>query len=294
MKESVLATLRQFKADLQALRKDVKRIAGERVSQKSIRNQAENLATRWVEDVRSPIEHKFKLSSEAISEMSEQMKQLHVVSRPNNRKSSYLKILDSALRDFDDRFILPVQQFAAEVETIFDLQKLVPGLADPAEHEYLDEAVRCAAAGFKRAAIVLGWCAAIDRMQRKILLIGLSSFNTTSTKLKAQTSGKFKRWNKEFAITTLSELQTVFDSDLVVVLEGMGLLDGNQAERLETCFQYRNHSAHPGQAPIGDPHLVAFFTDINEIVLQNPKFALLWCRPTLHSADPSPKAAAGG
>jgi hypothetical protein len=274
MKSTVLTNLRQFKTDLQALRKDVKANRGERVSQKSIRNQAENLATRWVEDIRSPLEHKFKVSADVIRDMSENMKQLHVLSRPNNRTSSYLKILEQALRDFDDRLVLPVQQLAVDVESVFDLQKLVPGLTDPAESEYLDEAVRCAAAGFKRASIVLGWCAAVDRMQRKILLMGLASFNATSTKLKAQVSGKFKRWNKEFSISTLSELQTVLDTDLVVVLEGMGLLDGNQAERLETCFQYRNHSAHPGEAPIGDAHVVAFFTDINEIILRNPSFSL--------------------
>ena len=130
----------------------------------------------------------------------------------------------------------------------------------------------CASEGYKRAAIVLGWCAAVDRMQRKVLGLGLSAFNAASAKLTAQASGKFKRWNKEFTLTSLGELQTVFDTELVVVLEGMGLLDGNQAQRLETCFQYRNHSAHPGQAPIEDPHVVAFFSDINAIILQNPNF----------------------
>jgi len=109
-------------------------------------------------------------------------------------------------------------------------------------------------------------------MQRKVLGLGLSAFNAASAKLTAQASGKFKRWNKEFTLTSLGELQTVFDTELVVVLEGMGLLDGNQAQRLETCFQYRNHSAHPGQAPIEDPHVVAFFSDINAIILQNPNF----------------------
>ena len=50
------------------------------------------------------------------------------------------------------------------------------------------------------------------------------------------------------------------------------MLDGNQAERLEVCFKYRNHSAHPGLAPIGRPHVVAFFSDIGEILLLNPTF----------------------
>ena len=274
MKEGILAALRGFKQDLQALRRAVRAAEGDRVSRTATRQSAERLATRWVEEIRSPLEHKLRLNSDTIAEMSECMKQLHVLSRPNNRKTSYEKTLTTALDDFDDRFILPILQEPTRVESLLDLQKLIPGLTDPAESDYLQEAVQCASAGFKRAAVVLGWCATIDHMQRKVLAIGLSTFNATSTKLKAQTSGKFKRWNKEFSITTLSELQIVFDTDMIVVLEGMGLLDGNQAERLETCFQYRNHTAHPGHAPIDDPHVVAFFTDINLMVLQNPAFAV--------------------
>ena len=274
MKDATVAALRQFKTDLKDLRRGVKEATGDRVSRRDTRGLAESLATRWVEELRSPLEHKFQLPGDAIQMMSDCMKQLHVLSRPNNRKTSYLKVLKDALDSFDDRLVLPIQQTSVEVETLVDLQKLVPGLADPADSDYLQEAVSCAAAGFHRAAIVLGWCAAIDRIQRKILSLGLASFNAASTSLKAQTSGKFKRWNKEFAITSLSELQTVFDTDLVVVLEGMQLIDGNQAQRLETCFQYRNHSAHPGQAPIDEPHVVAFFTDINAIILQNPAFAV--------------------
>jgi hypothetical protein len=70
----------------------------------------------------------------------------------------------------------------------------------------------------------------------------------------------------------LSELQTVFDSDIVIILEGMSLIDGNEAERLEMCFTYRNQSAHPSAAPIADPNVVAFFSDITAIVLASPRF----------------------
>ena len=102
----------------------------------------------------------------------------------------------------------------------------------------------------------MGWCAAIDRIQRKILLIGLQKFNATSDAVKGQARGKFKRWNKEFNVTTQGELQEIFDTDLIVIVENMGLIDGNESERLETCFQYRNHSAHPGQPLIPERAVV--------------------------------------
>ena len=274
MKEELIARLTALKKSLRGLKKDVAALPGDRVSKKAHREMAQSIADTWVEELRSPLEYKVMLPEGVIRLTSDQMKRLHVLSRPNNLKKSYLETVDAILADFDDKFILPIQQTSLRVEAVLDLRKLIPGLTDPAESDYLAEAIECATFGQKRAAVVMGWCAAIDRIQRKLLQIGLPKFNQASTMLKNQTSGKFKNWNKEFTITTLSELQAVFDSDLVVVLEGMQLLDANQADRLRAAFQYRNQSAHPGAAPIEDPHLVVFFTDVNAIVLQNPAFQL--------------------
>ncbi len=275
MKADLLAKLRAFEEDLRQLRKEVKAVSIKTVNSKALREQAEALATRWVEELRSPLEHKFKIDTVTIQETSEMMKHLHVLSRPSNLKISYLKILDSALDGFKDKFILPIQQTSMVVESVFDLQKFVSGLPDGDESEYLKEAIDCANSNFKKAAIVMGWCAAIDRIQKKIQVVGFAAFKSASTQMKQQTSGKHKRFTKEFKITTLGELQAVFDSDLIRVCEGMQLLDSNEADRLiDMDFQWRNHSARPGNAPIEDAHLVAFFTDINNIILTNPKFAL--------------------
>ena len=273
MKKEFIDKLRAFKEGVAELKRDVSELRTERVSQKKLMVSAETIASKWVEEIRSPLEHKFKLDKPVIEQTSEHVKKLHVLSRPNNLKS-YIQCLNAIIKDYDDKFVLPILQSADNVTEILDLRKLLPGLVNPDESEYLKEAISCAEGRFYKAAIVMGWCAAIDRMQKKILALGFDSFNNASRTLKSQASGKFKRWNKEFSVTTLSELQTIFDNDLIVVLEGMGLLDGNQSQRLETCFQYRNHSAHPGEAPIEPAHVISFFTDINKIILQNQKFAL--------------------
>ncbi|HSY00757.1 MAG TPA: hypothetical protein VK819_01315 [Acidobacteriaceae bacterium] len=274
MKQPILEKLESFKSRLQLLKRELNALTSAQVNRIGIRTLADEVATMWVEDLRSPLEHKIKLSPDVIEETSADMKRLHVLSRPSNLKTSYLEVINNTLKKFDDKFVLPIKQIATEVESIFDLQKLVPNLPDPKESAYLKEAVECAAAGHRRAAIVMGWCAVVDKFQKKIAEVGFDKFNTTSRALKAQTSGKYRRWNKEFNVSTHAELQTVFDSDLVVVLEGMGLLDGNEAERLEMCFTYRNQSAHPSEAPIADPNVVAFFSDITAIVLANAKFSV--------------------
>jgi hypothetical protein len=274
MKAELIASLREYKGEISTLKRDVGKLTTGRVSRKGLRNAAEKVASRWVEEFRSRLEHKFKIDKAVIEATAAEMKNLNVLSRPNNLKSSYTKCLNKILKDFDDKFILPIQHYADDVHEVTELQKLLATIVDPGESEYLKEAIDCAEAGFLKAAIVRGWCAAVDRMQRRVILTGLQAFNDASRKVKAQTSGKYKRWNKEFNVTTIGELQTVFDTDLIVVLEGLELLDGNQSERLGTNFQYRNHSAHPGEAPVEPAHLVSFFTDINKIILTNPKFAL--------------------
>lgn len=274
MKEKTIELLRGYKNDLTTLKREISKLTTEKVSRKVLRQSAEKLASRWVEEIRSPLEHKYNIDKKVIDETSELMKKLHVLSRPNNQKSSYTRCINKILKEYDNKFILPIQQESEEVVEISELQKILEKITDQDESEYLSEAISCAQSGYYKAAVVMGWCAAIDRIQRKIMILGFDKFNKASSSIKSQTSGKFKRWNKEFNITTLSELQTVFDTDLVVIMEGLRLIDGNQAQRLETCFQYRNHSAHPGEAPIEPAHAVSFFVDLNKIILSNPEFSL--------------------
>ena len=273
MKPEFLSRLREFKNELQSLKRDVSRLGTNQVSTKALRVRANDLADLWVETIRSPLEHRYKIERKLIAETAEHMKRLQVLSRPNNLKSSYINCLAKVLAKFDDKFILPVQQTASDPGSVIQLATLIPEISNAAQSNYLAEAIACAQAGHARAAIVMGWCAAIDQLQRCIVKKGFDAFNRTSTAVKNQTSGKYKRWNKAFNITSEAELQAVFDSDLVVVLENMGLIDGNQSARLEACFMYRNQSAHPGRAPIEPAHVVAFFTDVTRIVLLNPSLA---------------------
>src|SRR6267142_4368949 len=186
MKQSILDKLQKFKKELQALKSDVSSVSGRTINRKVIRDRADAIATMWVEELRSPLEHKFALPKDLIEKTAGEMKQLHVLSRPNNLKSSYLKTVNATLKKFDDKFILPIKQSATEVESILDLEKLIPGLADPAESNYLKEAVACAEAGYKRAAIVLGWCALIDKVHKQIVRLGLAKFNSASVAIKNQ------------------------------------------------------------------------------------------------------------
>ena len=270
IKEQTLAALQVFQEQLRKLRASVKALTTSRVSRKDIREAAEGAAAFWVENLRSPLEYRFKLPSDVIEECAFFIKRLFVLSRPNNLRSSYLEIIDALLDNYDDKLVLPVQMFAALPKSLASLESVLASIPSGSLSDYIAESVRCAANSNYRASIVLAWCGVIDKLHAKVSSLGFPAFNAAS---KAAHAAKFKRFGKEFNITTQSELQEIFDKDLITVLEYLQVYDGNEGDRLRTCYNYRNQSAHPGEAPIGEPHLIAFYTDIVSIVLANPAFA---------------------
>jgi hypothetical protein len=90
----------------------------------------------------------------------------------------------------------------------------------------------------------------------------------------SQTKGRYKRFNQPQSVASISELREVFDTTILWIVEGMGLIDSNQRIRLRSCFDMRCHGAHPGDAPITEFNLLSFFSDIDQIVLSNPKFVV--------------------
>jgi hypothetical protein len=149
---------------------------------------------------------------------------------------------------------------------------LLADIQDQDQNLYLKEAIDCAKSNFLKASVVLGWCAAIYQIQKKIEQLGFTKFNITSTQMASSQSGRFKKYNKSFTILSPDDLKEVFDNDILWVIEGMNLVDLNQHTRLKSCFDMRNQSAHPGEATITPYNAMSFFSDINEIIFKNPKF----------------------
>ena len=222
----------------------------------------------------------FGIHTDILEKYNTAFKSILRLSSGNNRRSSYQRQFRIVSNSFNEEIIIFLQTDAILPEDtdnkVFDagVMKLLDKIADAQENEYLREAIGCWEHGFLKAAVVLAWCAAVDRMHRKIEQIGFDKFNATSAKMKAENSGRFKRFSKEYSIQSVSELRTVFDSDLLWVLEGMQLIDINEKTRLTSCFDMRCHSGHPGDAPITKYNVLSCFSDIIEIVIANPKFEI--------------------
>ncbi|MGD0784571.1 MAG: hypothetical protein ABR969_02020 [Sedimentisphaerales bacterium] len=268
----MLKTLQEIHQQLKDLRKDVALEHANSISKKTIRERAEILGTKWFKEIVEPLKAQYNITSEVADTYSENFERLIKISAPNNLKKSYLETLGFLSKSFRDDFILPMQKNPKSTTDISLLSKMLEGLPDQVEDEYLKEAINCAKHKYYRAAVVLGWCTAINRIHNTIEKIGFAKFNVTSATMASQQIGRFKKFNQPQNISSINELRQVFDTIIIWILEGMQLIDFNQHTRLRSCFDLRCQCAHPGDAPITEYNLLSYFSDLNEIVLKNPKF----------------------
>ncbi|MFX0203855.1 MAG: hypothetical protein ACFFCW_47765 [Candidatus Hodarchaeota archaeon] len=266
--------LREIHGEIKSLRKDINAERAKTISKKTLRQRAEALGTKWFSEVSEPLTNTYGFSPDLLQSYSQSFARLIKISAPNNLKKSYLDTLGALATNFRDELIIPVQKRPKPSSNVSLLANLLEGLPDPNENEYLKEAVNCARHHYYRAAVVLGWCAAIDRIHRTIEKISFGRFNVTSASMASQTKGRFKRFNSPQNVGSMSELREVFDTVILWILEGMQLIDSNQQTRLRSCFDFRCQCAHPGDAPVTEYNLLSYFSDLNEIVFKNPTFQI--------------------
>ena len=271
MKAANIEKLKSFKADLSSLRKDVRENNASMINKSDIRSKAEALAMQWINEFGDHLMQFDKLPEQTIRDMNENMNMLFRLGQQSNRKTSYARVLDAAYRRFNARFIVPISQSTTVVKVKFDFHKLFPNLSDSQESEYMKEAIGCANAGYFRAAVVVGWCAAMDRIHSRVKGLGIKKINEVLRAMREAERGKFKQVKKDLSISALSDVQEIADRNLILLILWLDWIDVNQAERLFEHLSHRNQGAHPGRAPIGKDLLNHFFLGIREIIFNNPK-----------------------
>jgi len=264
--------LGQLLENLKNLRKSLKAETIPQVGKKALRDQANELGLRWHRDIGPKLRP--AVSTEVFERYDAAFTRLLKLSGPNNLRSSYLETLNALIPPFRDELVIPAKQgsFSASAPSAFD--SFLTSLGNPDESEYLGESIACAKAGYSRAAAVLGWSAAIDRVHRKIESLGFQKFNVASAQMASQQTGRYKKFNKVQNVNSISEIREVFDTVVLWVIEGMALIDSNQHMRLRSCFDMRCQCAHPGDAPITQFNLLSFFSDLDQIILSNVQFKL--------------------
>lgn len=266
--------LQALLADMRALRREIDGETTTNVSRAALRGRAAEIATRWRDDAMPLLSGHSGFDEGLLHGYDEQFTRLLELSLGPNRRSTYLTLLRKLDRRFRSDLVVPAfTRQVSSASTPWD--EFLDNLPSGVESEYFAEAISCARDDYLRAAAVMGWCAAVDHVQRKVALVGFTQFNNASVRAAGQDKGRFKRFRKKFDVHSLSELRaTVFDEDLLTVVEAMELIENNQYRRLRACLELRHQAAHPGEASITTYNLMSFFSDIVEIVLRNPMFEL--------------------
>ncbi len=273
-KKEFVTSLKEMKSHLQALKKRCENTPGKQIQSKSLLQELENFATKWFEQVEPTLRSSYHFTDDSLARPREACGKILEISGGKPSKQVVVGVLTPFLDSFHAELLVPVQKHNEVISKFPSLDNIISH-AVGLELDYLTEAIDCAKIGKLRAAIILGWCAAVDRLHLFVQKEGFAKFNHASVQMSAIQTGRYKRFNKKFDVQNLADLRmTVFDNDLLWVLEFMGAIDGNQHERLEICFTMRNTCAHPGEATVSDENVLSFFSDLDKLVFANSKFKL--------------------
>ena len=266
--------LKQFLIEIREFQNNLKTERVSRISKKELKVTAETLASKWFSDIQPEINTTGLVLPDIIRNYNTAFDQLLKLAGSNNLRLSYLKTIGVITKPYRSNLLTPFIKQPHASTSLSMLNKILSAIPDPNENEYIQEAIRCAQRDCPRGAVILGWCAAINRIHQKIESLGFARFTVSSAQMAAQKTGRFKKFNSPQNIGSIGELREVFDNVILWIIEGMGLIDPNQHTRLKSCFDMRCQCAHPGEAPLTEWNLLSFFSDINEIVFKNDNFKI--------------------
>lgn len=271
MSSDVASSLTLFEQSLNELLTKIRRTKAGYINRKDIQIMARGIVETWFRKF-EPLLNNFGVTEDVQSKYNTLFRRLLALSGKGNQSSTYTSLIGDILANFHDDISIPYWRSDGKGIDLSTLYKIM-GVATVEEQDYLTEAIGCAKYEFFRAATILVWSAAIHRMHKKVENLGFAVFSQKSHEMKALDAGRYKRFKKSFDINNLTELaMNVFDTDLLWVLEYIGLIDGNQHDRLEICFTMRSNSAHPGEAKMTPENFLSFCSDVYEFVFANSKF----------------------
>jgi hypothetical protein len=274
MSQNELTTrLESLRKDIEELKSKVKAVEGKFTSRKNIRDQAKDIATTWFKLIMPSLPN-YGIDGQCAIEYELRFDRLlDLGNSRNSRTRTYLSTLDEILKNYKKDLLIPIQRHYEPTNSLASLRGQFMQ-ATEVEKKYLREAFDCAERGWLRASLVMGWCAFVHRMHKVVEKRGFDEFSRTTTVLK-EAKGRYRWFTRDYEVSTISEFRSLIpDSALMHVLEYWGYLESNQHERMKRNYDMRNQAAHPGEAPITEENLLSFYSDLREIVYNNPKFSL--------------------
>ncbi len=274
-KDELISALESLRGDLDKLRKILRSSSATNVYNSETKNIPKATSRMWFENIKQALPS-FGVSRETASEYSVYFKNLAKAALPRAKnRNAYLKILDEIQDRFNDSLLLPVLVSAGEIINVSHLEKILEKISDDDEREYLEQAIGCAHHNFLSASVVMGWCAAVNRMHRIIEnKWGFPRFTQITEEMVQNKKGLYKTFRMSYEVSNLGDLRQVPDRVTMFALKHEGLVTANQYKKLDKCLLERNLAAHPGETKTNPEDLASFYRNLKDLVFDNSKFEL--------------------
>jgi hypothetical protein len=268
----VAQALEDVLEELVSIQKTVTKLKTASVSGQALRKRIKDTHKRWL-PIAGVLEAGNIVDTGHLQEVSEAWTGLVKLANNPSPKKQYKALLKTIVGTTESDLLHKFIKGSA-IQTIGDtLRKLVQPVADPELLKYLDESIRCAETNCVRASVVLAWCAVAHMIHKKLTSLGVATLNTEFAKMKADKGLMFRSFTKDYVFSTDPDVQEAADAHLILLCRFLTYLDDTQYKHLKGALDLRNGCGHPtGYQP--DPvKLQAYYADISQLVLLNPKFA---------------------
>jgi hypothetical protein len=182
-------------------------------------------------------------------------KSVPLVANGGQRKNRFAWTLTNAGRSYL-RQLVPDLDIEAEHD-VSTLTNAVAKIGDALVRDYVEECVKCLAAGAMRAAVVFLWAGSTRQIQEMIFAASDSSSIDSAVR---------KHDPRARSIKDVNDLCYVKESVLLLAAQDLGLFDKNQRAILEDALNLRNKCGHPGKYKPGQKKVSALIEDLVGIV----------------------------
>lgn len=267
----VAQALEDLLEELTSIQKEINKLKTASVSGQALRSRVKTAHKSWL-PLAGLLESGNVISAANVQEVSDAWTAMTKLANSPSPRKQYKPLLKTIISKTESEILHKFIKGSA-IQTIGDtLRKLVQPVADPALLKYLDESIRCAETNCVRASVVLAWCAVAHMMQTKLISLGLATLNAEFAKMKADKGLMFRTFTKDYTFSTNPDVQEAADAHLILLCRFLTYLDDTQYKHLRAALDLRNGCGHPtGYQP--DPvKLQAYYADITQLVLLNPRF----------------------
>jgi hypothetical protein len=266
-KQSVIESLSLLQDDLTNIARIIQTTQAVLVPPSVFGQEVDGVVQLWAERVEKEVA-KFGVGDEVRAKYRDGLRKLHTLANKRNKRTSHQRAIKELQADFHADLMQPVM-FHGGADPSEAIKQIIAGIPYPDQKGYLEEALRCIESDCKRAAAVLGWSAAMHHIHSKIEEIGFDQFNKKADEMSKLTKGRFKGFKASASIESISDLREVPDRRILWVLDGMGIIESNQRQRLEYGLDMRIQASHPGDAEVTLTNLESFFSDLSTLVFKN-------------------------